>query len=96
MSLPPGVRPPGPRVDQYCDGCGQHDRHPRHHLLAGDGTYTRRHFDCCHNADCPDASCTEHLAASGQQHGDNLTAWLQSPGGQQVTDRLNARVGRLS
>jgi len=96
MTLPPGVRPPEHRVDQYCDGCGGLDTHPRHHFLGGDGTYTRKHFDCCHNAGCPDGSCTEHLRASGQQHGDNLVAYLQSPAGKQVIDRLNARVGRLS
>lgn len=89
--LPPGVRPPGHRVDQYCDSCRQFDTHPRHHHIGDDGSYTRKHFDCCEHDGCPNGHCGEHLLASGRAHGDDLTAYLHSPVGQEVIDRLNAR-----
>jgi hypothetical protein len=89
----PGLRAPGNRMDQFCDSCRGIDRHPRHHYLGDDGSYTRKHFDCCHQAGCPDGSCGEHLAASGQAHGADLTAYLHGAAGQAVIARLNARNG---
>lgn len=75
---PPGVRDPAHRMDMYCDGCGQIDQHPRHHHAGDDGTYTRKHFDCCHAAGCPDGSCGHFLGGSGLAHGDGLRAWLEA------------------
>ena len=75
----PGVRDPAHRVDLYCASCGAYDKHPRHVTILDmeRGTYLLRHFDCCHNAGCSDGSCTRHLAASGNAHGDDLIAYLE-------------------
>lgn len=80
---PLGMREPGWRVDQRCDICGVYDKHPRHHHVNAQGLLTTRHMDCCHQAGCPDASCTRVLIASGRAHGEQLTAFLHSqmPGG---------------
>ena len=79
---PLGMRDPSWRVDQLCHSCGLWDKHPHHHHINPDGTLTVRHFDCCHQAGCPDATCTRALIASGRAHGEHLTAWLhtQMPG----------------
>lgn len=75
---PPGVRPPGHRVDQRCDTCGTYDRHPRHIISGIAGALTVRHMDCCHNAGgCPGVLCGTVARASRRAHGDDLTAWLE-------------------
>jgi hypothetical protein len=78
--LPPGVRPPGHRVDMRCDSCGLFDRHPRHITVLDmeRGIAVARHFDCCHHAGCAGGSCTAALNASGNAHGDELVAFLEA------------------
>ena len=92
--LTPGVRPADHRVDQYCASCGGYDKHPRHVVVLDmqRGMAVARHFDCCHFAGCADSSCTTYLAESGNAHGDDLTAWLDSPHGHTVRNRLNGRA----
>lgn len=79
MADPPaGVRDPAHRIEMRCDSCGQFGTHPLHQTIVdmARGIVVNRHFDCCHYAGCPDGSCTRALSASGNAHGDGLTAWL--------------------
>ncbi len=77
-----GTRDPESRIDQICHSCNGVDKHPRHHYLDAARTYVK-HMDCCAADGCPDDTCVRILAASGNAHGDELTAYVRALAPQQ-------------
>lgn len=67
------------RMQRGCDACGIADADPRHTtaiLTNGGLTEKVLHMDCCAAAGCPDGSCPEILARSGDARGAGLVSYL--------------------